>query len=135
MSEIKVHIFHTGEVCVAPELPFGGEHCSALRVSGVLAKKSERLWLPIPAYLIECAHGNVLFDCGWHRDMSPHCTFDRRAQICSPVNRIRCNADWWRGTKLRTFGWNDLMGPAGRSYDVFGSDGQHSQPFRGAMRA
>ena len=24
MSEIKVHIFHIGKVCVAPELPFGG---------------------------------------------------------------------------------------------------------------
>ena len=39
MSEIKIHIFHTGKVCVAPELSFGGEHCSALRASGVLARK------------------------------------------------------------------------------------------------
>ena len=35
MSEIKIHIFHIGKVCVAPELPFGGEHYSALRASGV----------------------------------------------------------------------------------------------------
>ena len=47
MSEIKIHIFHTGKVCVAPELPFGGEHCSALKASGVFDKKSERLWLPV----------------------------------------------------------------------------------------
>lgn len=193
MSGIKIHIFHTGKVCVAPELPFGGEHCSALKASGVLARKSERLWLPVSAYLIECAHGNILFDCGWHRDMSPRGVFDRRAQIrslgslplyltnqgviesgaaideqlaargvvpadldavllshldCdhanglklvadakkilvskdelrfaengSPVNRIRYNANWWRGTKMQTFDWNGLMGPAGRSYDVFG---------------
>jgi len=66
MSEIKTHIFHIGKVCVAPELPFGGEHYSALRASGVLDRKSKRLWLPVSAYLIECAHGNVLFDCGWH---------------------------------------------------------------------
>lgn len=72
MSEIKIHIFHIGKVCVAPELPFGGEHYSALKASGVLDRKSKRLWLPVSAYLIECAHGNVLFDCGWHRDMSPH---------------------------------------------------------------
>lgn len=26
MSEIKIHIFPIGKVCVAPELPFGGEH-------------------------------------------------------------------------------------------------------------
>lgn len=83
MSEIKIHIFHIGKVCVAPELPFGGEHYSALKASGVLDRKSKRLWLPVSAYLIECAHGNVLFDCGWHRDMSPHGIFERRAQIRS----------------------------------------------------
>lgn len=193
MSEIKIHIFHIGKVCVAPELPFGGEHYSALKASGVLDRKSKRLWLPVSAYLIECAHGNVLFNCGWHRDMSPHGVFERRAQIrslgslplyftnqvvvessaaideqlaargvapvdwdavllshldCdhanglklvadakkilvlkdelrfaengSPVNRISYNADWWRGTKMQTFDWNGLMGPAGRSYDMFG---------------
>lgn len=83
MSEIKIHIFHIGKVCVAPELPFGGEHYSALKASAVLDRKSKRLWLPVSAYLIECAHGNVLFDCGWHRDMSPHGVFERRAQIRS----------------------------------------------------
>ena len=211
MSEIKIHIFHIGKVCVAPELPFGGEHYSALKTSGVLDRKSKRLWLPVSAYLIECAHGNVLFDCGWHRDMSPHGVFERRAQIrslgslpryftnqvvvessaaideqlaargvapvdwdtvllshldCdhanglklvadakkilvmkdelrfaengSPVNRIRYNADWWRGTKMQTFDWNGLMGPAGRPYDVRrrdARDGQHSGPFQGPVRA
>ncbi len=59
MSEIKIHIFPIGKVCVALELPFGGEHYSALKTSGVLDKKSKRLWLPVSAYLIECAHGNV----------------------------------------------------------------------------
>lgn len=83
MSEIKIHIFHIGKVCVAPELPFGGEHYSAPKASGVLDRKSKRLWLPVSAYLIECAHGNVLFDCGWYRDMSPHGVFERRAQIRS----------------------------------------------------
>mgnify|MGYP000085673535 FL=1 len=42
----------------------------------------------------------------------------RFAENGSPVNRIRYNADWWRGTKMQTFDWNGLMGPAGRSYDV-----------------
>lgn len=44
----------------------------------------------------------------------------RFAENGSPVNRIRYNADWWRGTKMQTFDWNGLMGSAGRSYDVFG---------------
>lgn len=193
MAEIKIHVFHTGEVCVAPELPFGGEDCSIIKASGVFAKKSDRLWLPVSAYLIECAHGKILFDCGWHRDMSPDGVFDKKAQVKSlgslplyvtnqgriengaaideqlaalgirpadldlvllshldcdhanglklvadakqilvskdellfaenktPVNRIRYNADWWKGTKIKTFDWNGTEGPAGRSYDVFG---------------
>ena len=47
MAEIKIHVFHTGEVCVAPDLPFGGEHCSTIKASGAFAKKSERLCQPI----------------------------------------------------------------------------------------
>ena len=83
MAEIKIHVFHTGEVCVAPELPFGGEHCSTIKASGVFAKKSERLWLPVSSYLIECSHGKIIFDCGWHRNMSPDGVFDKKAQIKS----------------------------------------------------
>ena len=83
MAEFKIHVFHTGEVCVAPELPFGGEQCSVIKASGVFAKKSDRLWLPVSAYLIECSHGRVLFDCGWHRDMSPNGVLDKKAQIRS----------------------------------------------------
>ena len=83
MTKIRIHVFHTGEVCVAPELPFGGEHCSTIKASGVFAKKSERLWLPVSAYLIECDHGKILFDCGWHRDMSPDGIFDKGAQVKS----------------------------------------------------
>lgn len=83
MAEIKIHVFHTGKVCVAPELPFGGEHCNPVKASGVFGKKSDRLWLPVSAYLIECSHGKILFDCGWHREMSPNGEFDRGAQIKS----------------------------------------------------
>lgn len=35
------------------------------------------------AYLIECARGKILFDCGWHRDMSPDGVFDKNAQVRS----------------------------------------------------
>lgn len=79
----KIHVLHAGEVCVAPELPFGGENCSTLKASGLFAKKSSRLWLPVSAYLIECPHGNVLLDCGWHRAMSPNGELDKNAQIRS----------------------------------------------------
>ena len=80
MSDIKIHVFHTGSVCVAPELPFGGEHCNPVKASGVFGKKEDRLWLPVSAYLIESQQGKILFDCGWHRDMSPNGEFDKKAQ-------------------------------------------------------
>lgn len=83
MSEIKIHVFHTGMVCVAPELPFGGEHCNSVKASGIFGKKSDRLWLPVSAYLIECEHGKILFDCGWHREISPDGEYDKEAQIKS----------------------------------------------------
>ena len=36
MSTIKIHIMHTGQVRVAQDLPFGGEHTNLLKASGLL---------------------------------------------------------------------------------------------------
>lgn len=83
MSDIKIHVFHTGEVCVAPELPFGGDNCNAVKASGVFGKKADRLWLPVSAYLIEHPKGKFLVDTGWARDVSPNGEFDKKAQIKS----------------------------------------------------
>ncbi|MBQ8161487.1 MAG: N-acyl homoserine lactonase family protein [Clostridia bacterium] len=83
MSQIKIHVFHTGEVCVAPDLPFGGDDSNAIKASGIFGDKSQRLWLPVSAYLIECPQGKFLVDTGWARDMSPNGEFDRKAQIRS----------------------------------------------------
>ena len=80
---IRIHVFHTGEVCVAPDLPFGGENCNAVKASGVFSKKEDRLWLPVSAYLIEHPKGKFLVDTGWARDMSPNGEFDKKAQIKS----------------------------------------------------
>lgn len=80
---IKIHVLHTGEVCVSPDLPFGGEHCSAIKASGIFQKKSGRLWLPVSVYLIEHPKALILFDTGWHREMSPNGVFDKKAQIKS----------------------------------------------------
>lgn len=80
---IRIHLFHTGKVCVAPELPFGGENCNPLKASGLFGRKKDRLWLPVSSYLIEFPARKVLFDCGWNREMSPKGTFDKKAQIKS----------------------------------------------------
>lgn len=85
---MKIHVLHTGEVCVAPELPFGGEHCNPLKASGIFGKKSDRLWLPVSCYLIEHEKGLILIDTGWSREMSPDGVYDEKAQIKSLGSRI-----------------------------------------------
>ena len=68
---------------MAPELPFGGDNCNAVKASGVFGKKADRLWLPVSAYLIEHPKGKFLVDTGWARDVSPNGEFDKKAQIKS----------------------------------------------------
>lgn len=83
MNEIKIHVFHTGNVRVSPYLPFGGEHCNILKASGLFISKKKWLTLPVSCYLIEHPKGLILFDTGWNRDMSPNGIFDKKAQIKS----------------------------------------------------
>ena len=79
---------HAGEVCVSPYLPFGGEDCSMIKVSGLTVRRKDRLWLPVSAYLIESQKGLLLVDCGWNRDMSPRGIYDRKAQVNSLGSRL-----------------------------------------------
>lgn len=83
MGNIKIHVFHTGSVCVAPDLPFGGDNCNVLKASGLFCSQDKRLWLPVSAYLIEHPKGKFLVDTGWSREMSPKGEYDKKAQIKS----------------------------------------------------
>ena len=83
MSGIKIHVLHTGAVCVSPDLPFGGDHCNPIKASGVFQPRKDRLWLPVSVYLIEHPKGLFLVDTGWSRAMSPKGEHDRMAQIKS----------------------------------------------------
>lgn len=83
MSDIKIHVFHTGKVCIAPELAFGGDHCSKVKAAGVFTPQDKRMWAPVSAYLIEHPKGKFLVDTGWGRSMSPQGAFDKKAQIKS----------------------------------------------------
>lgn len=80
---IKIHVLHTGKVCVSRDLPFGGDDCNMIKASGIFQKSDKRLWLPVSVYLIEHPKGQILVDTGWHRNMSPNGKFDRKAQIKS----------------------------------------------------
>lgn len=83
MEQIKTHVLRTGEVRVSPYLPFGGDNCNLLKASGITTPRKKWLWLPVYSYLIEHPKGLVLFDTGWHREMSPQGVFDKKAQIRS----------------------------------------------------
>ena len=80
---MRIHVIHTGEVHVSPYLPFGGDHCSTIKASGITTPRSKWLWLPVSAYLIEHPKGRILVDTGWHREMSPDGVYDKKAQIKS----------------------------------------------------
>ena len=83
MEQIKIHVLRTGEVRVSPYLPFGGDNCNLLKASGITTPRKKWLWLPVYSYQIEHPKGLVLFDTGWHREMSPQGVFDKKAQIRS----------------------------------------------------
>lgn len=76
----RIHILHTGRVRVSPYLPFEGEGSNLIKASGLFASESDRLWLPVSAYLIEHPKGLLLLDCGWSREMSPDGVYDASAQ-------------------------------------------------------
>ena len=39
MDEIKIHVLHTGKVCISPDLLFGGENSNLIKASGIFGKK------------------------------------------------------------------------------------------------
>ncbi len=81
---MKLTIFQTGEVCVSPYLPFGGENSNLLKAIGLTTLPKNRLWLPVFCYLLEHDNGQrMLVDTGWHRSMSPNGTYDWLAQVSS----------------------------------------------------
>lgn len=83
-SAIKIHILHTGKVCVSPGLPFRDtiRNPNPVQLS-VLTHygRKERIWIPVSCYLIEHPKGLILFDTGWSREMSPKGVADKKAQI------------------------------------------------------
>ena len=38
----------------------------------------------------------------------------------SPIIKIRFQDKWWRNTKIEGFNYNDVEGPFGKAYDLFG---------------
>ena len=82
-ENIRIHVLHTGQVCVSPGLPFKDtkKNPHPLQLTAITPYGRKRIWLPISAYLIEHPRGLLLFDTGRGREISPHGVYDRIAQI------------------------------------------------------
>lgn len=113
MSNIRIHILHTGDVRVSPYLPFGG-NCNIIKAMGLTTPRNQWLWLPVFCYLIEHPEGRILVDTGWSRTMSPQGVFDRKTQIRSlgSLPLYMCNqgilpAGQSISEQLRTIGLKD----------------------------
>jgi len=81
-DKIKIHVLHTGEVCVSPGLPYYDAKVKSPFQLGILSSygRKNRIWIPVSCYLIEHPKGLILFDTGWSREMSPDGTYDKKAQ-------------------------------------------------------
>ena len=81
-GKIKVHVLHTGEVCISPGLPYYDEKVkSPIQLSLLMPYgRRNRIWIAVSCYLIEHPKGMILFDTGWSREMSPNGVYDKKAQ-------------------------------------------------------
>lgn len=72
MSEIKVHILHTGSVIIDEALPYHRKSDPPLAWTGAFRSKKHLIEAPVSVYLIEHPQGLVLIDTGWHTDNRKH---------------------------------------------------------------
>ena len=69
--------------CVAPDLPFGGDHCNPIKASGIFQPRENRMCPPVSAYLIERPKGLFPVDTSWARALSPNGELGKHAQVKS----------------------------------------------------
>lgn len=83
-KEIKIHVLHCGYIQLEKSMPNAGELKLKNSIRHVAAKDSNRVTLPVCAYLVEHPiHGRVLIDAGWCRDISPEGVYDRK--VCTKL--------------------------------------------------
>ncbi len=47
MATTRIHVFHTGNVCIAPDLAFAEGHSNVIKASGVFLPPEKRVWMPL----------------------------------------------------------------------------------------
>ncbi|WP_298703037.1 N-acyl homoserine lactonase family protein [uncultured Veillonella sp.] len=72
MSDIKVHVLHTGSVIIDEALPYHRPEDRPFAWTGLFRSKKHLVEAPVSVYLIEHPEGLVLLDTGWHTDNREH---------------------------------------------------------------
>ena len=79
-SPIKIHVLHCGSMLVSEAVPYGGGVNLKNARREVFDKLTQRVELPVSAYLIEHpTQGKILIDTGWSREISPNGVYDAAA--------------------------------------------------------
>ena len=81
---MKIHVLQTGQVNISESLAFRDEEVNpSLPKLTVLSSygRKNRKWFPVSAYLIEYDDYLILYDTGWHRDISPNGKYEKLSQI------------------------------------------------------
>lgn len=81
---MKIHVLQTGKVNISESLAFRDEKVNpSLPKLTILSNygRKNRKQFPVSAYLIGYDDQLILYDTGWHRDISPNGKYNRLSQI------------------------------------------------------
>ena len=76
---MKIHILDCGYIRIGKKLLDCGGRFSTNLAKAMMTPDSDRVTLPVCAYLIEHSSGLYLVDTGWSREISPSGVYDRSA--------------------------------------------------------
>lgn len=76
---MKIHILRCGEMRVSETVPFGNAIKLLDSARQLAEPDKKRVTLPVFCFLVEHAHGLLLIDTGWCREISPRGVYDPAA--------------------------------------------------------
>lgn len=103
MTDIKIHVLHTGLVQVDAGLPFHDKFRNPLAFTGLFRSHVHQLTLPVSSYLIEHPKGLVLIDTGWHERVRQSQWQELGLQM--QINKAYLPAGWSVREQLATLGY------------------------------
>jgi glyoxylase-like metal-dependent hydrolase (beta-lactamase superfamily II) len=69
MSNVRIHVLHTGKVYIDRALSFREKTLHPAPFTGWFRPKKTKIWVPVSTYLIEHPNGLILVDTGWSEEV------------------------------------------------------------------